>query len=469
MRKSHCIAILFCISLCSQTPTIAQTSPKVDSFVADYMKKNHIPGLSLAVVKEGKIVMAKGYGLANVETMHRASAESVYQLASVTKQFTATLTMMMVEEKKIGLDAKITQYLPDLPKAWGEVTVRQLLNHTSGIYSYTSLPDFFESGNSRRELDLKRIIEMVGNKPLDFAPGTDWRYNNTGYYLLGGILEKVSGKRYGDLLAERIFKPLGMQNTRLNDMRAIVPNRVMGYSWNGTMLLNGEYVSPSQPYSAGAMLSTVLDMAKWDAALYGEKLLSQKSLKEMWSPTPLPTKQPFGYGFGWMVSNKNKHRIIEHGGGIPGYATHIARFVDDKLTVIALLNQESGGAERVAMKVAEIYIPALAPAPLKPIQDPDPTLTKRLREVATEATQGRANSDEFEPETAKQIVPAIQSGKQNFEAFGAMQSFVLVERKEENSNLQLRYRVKFANFSAAIIFVLNKDKKIAGMRFMPEE
>ena len=469
MRKLHCAAVLFCIPLCSQTPTIAQTSPKVDSFVADYMKKNHVPGLSLAVVKEGKIVMAKGYGLANVETMHRASAESVYQLASVTKQFTATLTMMMVEEKKIGLDTKITQYLPDLPKAWGEVTVRQLLNHTSGIFSYTSLPDFFQNGNSRRELNIKRIIEMVGEKPLDFAPGTDWRYNNTGYYLLGGILEKVSGKAYGDLLAERIFKPLGMQNTRLNDMKTIVPNRVMGYAWNGKILHNGEYVSPSQPYSAGAMLSTILDMAKWDAALYGEKLLSKKSLQEMWTSTPLPTKQPFGYGFGWMLSTKNKHRVIEHGGGIDGFSTHIARFVDDKLTVIALLNQESGGAERVSMKVAEIILPALAPVPLKAMQDPDSALTKRLREVATEATQGRVNSDEFEPETAKQIVPAIQSGKQTFEAFGAMQSFVLVDRKEANGNLQLKYRVKFANFMAAMVFALNKDRKIIGMRFMPEE
>jgi CubicO group peptidase (beta-lactamase class C family) len=469
MPGLFCFGMVLCAIFCACLSASAQVAPKVDSFIADYMKKNHIPGLSLAVLKEGKIVLAKGYGLANVETMHRASAESVYQLASVTKQFTATLTMMLVEEKKIGLDNKITEYLPDLPKAWGEVTVRQLLNHTSEIYSYTSLPEFFENGNSRRELNMKRIVEMVGNKPLDFAPGTDWRYNNTGYYLLGGILEKVSGKKYGDLLAERIFKPLGMQKTRLNDMRAIVPNRVVGYSWNGSTLLNGEYVSPSQPYSAGAMLSTVLDMAKWDAALYGEKLLKRKTLQEMWTSTPLPTKQPFGYGFGWMLSEKNKHRVIEHGGGIDGFSTHIARFVDDKLTVIALLNLDSGNAERVAMKVAEIVLPALVSAPLQALQDPDPALTKRLKEVATEATQGRANSNEFDPETAKLIIPRIQEGRQTFAAFGAMQSFVLVERKENEGNLQLRYRVKFEKFLAGMVFVLNKEKKIVGMLIRPEE
>ncbi len=195
----------------------------IDDYVLGVIQKRHIPGVSVAIVKNGKLLQAKGYGLANVELSVPATEKTVYQLASVTKQFTATAIMMLVEQGKLGLGDKISKHLPDLPAAWKEVTIRHLLNHTSGIKSYTSVKDFFKT--ARKDYTHREILDLVAKDPLEFAPGEKWRYCNTGYFLLGMIIEKVSGKTYGEFLDERIFKPLGMTQTRVNDLHAIIPNR----------------------------------------------------------------------------------------------------------------------------------------------------------------------------------------------------------------------------------------------------
>ena len=195
----------------------------VDAIVQQLMQRRHIPGVSVAIVKDGKVVLAKGYGLANVELGVPATADTVYQLASVTKTFTATAIMMLVAEGKLALDDRITDRLPDLPAAWQDVTVRHLLSHTSGIKSYTSVRDFYKS--TRKDYARREILDLVAKEPLEFAPGEKWNYCNTGYFLLGMLIEKVTGKQYGEFMDERIFKPLGMTRTRVNDLRAIIPDR----------------------------------------------------------------------------------------------------------------------------------------------------------------------------------------------------------------------------------------------------
>jgi D-alanyl-D-alanine carboxypeptidase len=187
------------------------------------MEKQHIPGVSLAVVRDGKVVLAKGYGLANVELSVPATTDTVYELLSVSKEFTAAAILLLVEEGKVSLDETVPKYLPDSPAAWKDVTVRHLLSHTSGITDYTDIRPFFEM--IRQDASPEELMKPVKERPLDFASGTRWRYSNSNYYVLGMILERVSGKKYADFLEERIFHPLGMMATQVNDMTDIIPNR----------------------------------------------------------------------------------------------------------------------------------------------------------------------------------------------------------------------------------------------------
>lgn len=337
----------------------------VDDYVRKRQKDAHVPGIAIAVLKDGKVVRKQGYGFADLEHKARVTTDTAYQLASVTKQFTAAAIMMLVEDGKLRLDDKASQYLTDLPAAWNEVTIRQLLNHTSGIKSYTNMPDFGKT--ARKDFSHREILALVAKEPLEFGPGSGWNYNNTGFFLLGMVIEKLSGKSYNDFLTERIFKPLSMNRTRVNDLQAVVAGRARGYTWDGTTVRNGEYVSPTQPYAAGALISTIDDMAKWEGALTSGKLLNPSSWDQMWTTTRLTTGKIEPYGFGWHVDELNGHKLIEHSGGIPGFSTDIARFADDHVTVIVLCNSDRANASSLANGIARHYIPTLAPASPKTV------------------------------------------------------------------------------------------------------
>ncbi|MBI3463813.1 MAG: serine hydrolase [Planctomycetes bacterium] len=347
-----------------------KTGKKVDEYVEAEMAKRHIPGLSLAVVQNGEVVLAKGKGHANVELSVPAGADTVYQVGSITKQFTATCTMMLAEEGMLSLDDPISQHIADTPDTWKGVTVRHLLNHTSGIKSYTNLPANMKL--SRLDWTKGEIIKSVAEVPLEFEPGERWSYNNTGYFLLGTIIEKVSGKSYAEFLSERILTPLEMTATRVNDMREIIENRAAGYTWQSGVLKNGDYTSMTWPFTAGAIVSSVSDLAKWDAALYTEKLLPRSALERMWTPTTLANGKTAPYGFGWVVGNYRGHKLIGHSGGIPGFSSDIARLVDDKLTVIVLANLDKADPASIAREAAAFYLPELGPSAEKAAENEKP-------------------------------------------------------------------------------------------------
>jgi CubicO group peptidase (beta-lactamase class C family) len=448
------------------TETGEGSTTAVDALVERLRENNHVPGVSIAVVKDGKLVLAKGYGQANVELAVPATADTVFQLASVSKTFTASAVMLLVRDGKLSLDDKLSARLTDLPAAWADVTVRQLLNHTSGIKSYTSVEGFDKL--SRKDFSQAEILELVAKDPLEFTPGEKWNYSNTGYFLLGMLIEKASGKPYGEFMAERIFTPLGMDHTRLNDLREVLPGRAQGYEWNGQQLRNGEYVSPTQPFAAGALVSTVNDLVKWDAALANHALLDQATLEEMWTPTKLKEGEA-GYGLGWQTGKTNDHRVVRHGGGIPGFSTELARYVDDGLTVIVLTNSDSGQAERFARAIAAHFEPALAEKRLEPIDDPAPETTKRLRGVLEGARTGEIEPENFTAQANEQLVPRIKEGKDRLAALGALTALQLLERKEEGDNLALLYRATFDKETLQTTFFLDKDGKIQGIRLQPED
>jgi CubicO group peptidase (beta-lactamase class C family) len=311
----------------------------VDKYVETQMKQQRMPGLALAVVKDGKVVLAKGYGLANVEHNVPVKPETIFQSGSVGKQFTATAVMMLVEEGKLALDDRISKYLKHAPETWKDITVQHLLTHTSGIktYSPTDL-------NMRQDYTEEELVKKAASFRLDFPPGQKWSYSNTGYVLLGVIIRKASGEFYGDFLQKRVFQPLGMETARIINEADIVPNRAAGYRLADGKLKNQEWVSPSLNATAdGSLYLTVLDMAKWDAALYTEKLLKRSSLEQMWTPVKTTDGKSHPYGFGWAVQTAGGHKIVAHGGAWQGFMSAIVRYPDDKLTVIVLTNLAARG------------------------------------------------------------------------------------------------------------------------------
>jgi CubicO group peptidase (beta-lactamase class C family) len=333
-----------------QSPTIA-----VDAYIESEMRQAKIPGVSIAVIKEGSIVLAKGYGLANVEHQVPVKPETIFQSGSTGKQFTSTLVMMLVEEGKIALDDRLGKFFSEGPEAWRNITIRHLLSHTGGMTDYP--PDF----DMRRDYTDEELLTRAAALPLAFQPGENWRYSNVGYLTLGLLVRKVTGKFYGDLLRERIFEPLGMTTARIISESDIVPNRAAGYLMApGGQLQNQRWVSPTMNTTAdGSLYLTVLDMAKWDAALYTERLLKKATLEKMWTPVRLNDGTMRPYGFGWAVADVKGRRLIEHGGAWQGFKAHISRYVDDKLTVVMFANLAQANTAKMAHDVAAIYQPEL--------------------------------------------------------------------------------------------------------------
>jgi CubicO group peptidase (beta-lactamase class C family) len=355
MKKS---ALSLSLILLLSIAALAQDSvaTRVDEYIRTEMQTQQIPGLALAVIKDGQIVIAKGYGLANVEHQAPVKPETIFQSGSTGKQFTATAVMMLVEEGKLSLDDKITKYFPDGPDAWRNISVRHLLTHTSGMTDY---PQDFDLKRDYTEDELYQRIKAV---PLAFQPGEKWSYSNLAYVMLGILIHKVSGKFYGDFLQERIFKPLEMTTARIISEADIVPNRAAGYRVVNGQLKNQNWVSPTLNTTAdGALYLTIHDMAKWDAALYTEKLLKRSSLEQMWTPVKLNDGKTHPYGFGWAIGEVRGHRIIEHGGAWQGFKAQISRYVDDKMTVILFANQIRANQSKLAHGVAAIFNSELAP------------------------------------------------------------------------------------------------------------
>lgn len=353
MKYSHLATLAFGVILSAPLMAANPSADEVTQLVRAEMQQQHIPGLTLLVSRNGKPIRTEGYGLSNIELSVPAKPESIFQSGSVGKQFTATAVMMLVEAGKVGLEDPLTKYFPNAPASWKQVTVRELLSHTAG---FTDYPKDFDLRKDYTEESLLKIVEAI---PLAYPPGTHWSYSNLGFLTLGILIHRVSGQFYGDFLQQRIFRPLAMSTTRIMSEADIIPNRSAGYRLVNGQLKNQEWVSPSVNTTAdGALYFSILDLAKWDAALYTEKLLKRSSLEQMWTVAPLRDGKPNSghYGYGWYIEAHNGHRVIEHGGAWQGFETQISRYVDDGLTVVVLSNLEGAKPGRIAHGVASLYL-----------------------------------------------------------------------------------------------------------------
>jgi D-alanyl-D-alanine carboxypeptidase len=352
---------------------------KIDAAVRGDVASGRVAGAAVAVLRDGRLVFAKGYGSANLELAAPANSKTVFRIGSLTKQFTAAGMLLLAEQGKLSIDDKLSLYLPNFPRA-NEVTLRDLLNHTSGIHNFTEAPVIDRISTSGATVE-ELVADIADQSPLyDFEPGTGWWYSNSNYALLGAVIEKVTGKSWAAFMKDEIFDKLGMADTSADDAHDVVPGRASGYVLSqgaAGKFRNADFTDMSVPYAAGALRSTAIDLARWNAALFGGKLLKPTSLKEMMAPGLLrngvenqiaiawpggkASLPPAGfvpgfYAFGLDHHSEDGRRVIGHDGSIAGFDSVMQSYIDEGVTIIVLTNT-NGAAHPLEAKIAKILAP----------------------------------------------------------------------------------------------------------------
>jgi D-alanyl-D-alanine carboxypeptidase len=362
-------AVLALFVLAAAAPASAQLGSddealanKIDAVLAAVYKPGQ-PGAAVIVQKNGRTVLRKGYGMADLELGVPVAPDMVFRLGSITKQFTAVAILMLAQEGRLGLQDEITRFLPDYPTQGRKITVEHLLTHTSGIQSYTDLPEWLPLW--RKDFTLKELIGLFKDKPMRFEPGERWEYDNSGYILLGAIIEKASGMTYEAFIDSRIFKPLGMKQSTYGSAERIIPRRVPGYQMGKGGFINAPYLSMTQPYAAGSLLSTVDDLAVWSDAVFAGRLVGKEWLDKAHTPYKLANGESTGYGYGWFIGDFGGHRSIEHGGGINGFTTYEMTFPEDGVFLAILTNSAVAGRapEPRAVEMAWLALGLAKPSP----------------------------------------------------------------------------------------------------------
>ena len=352
---SHCIVALI-LAAASQAASLqaqnsgpaAKARDTVDRFVAAEMARKHIPGVSVAVVRAGKVIKAQGYGIADLEHEIPVTPQTVFKIGSVSKQFLAAGIMLLAQDGRLSIDDPIARYYADAPDSWRGITLRHFLTHTSEVLREG--PAF----DPLREQPDSVIVRSAFTRPLEFPTGSRYQYCNVCYFTLADIIARVSGTTWDVFLTDRVFRPLGMTATRTTTATNLIPHRARGYTWRDTGYVNApEYVAlrPS-----GAFLSTAADLAKWDAALYGNRLLTAASRQAMWTPARLTGGGVSNYGFGWQLDSVDGHWRVGHGGSLPGFRAEIERFPNDSVTVIVLTNSDDAQPAEIARGIARLYL-----------------------------------------------------------------------------------------------------------------
>jgi CubicO group peptidase (beta-lactamase class C family) len=323
---------------------------EIDRAVAEEMQNQHIPGLSVGVMRDGRLIKARGYGFANLELSVPATSDTVYAIGSVSKEFIAAGILLLAQDGRLSVDDKVSKYLTDAPASWSGITIRHLLTHTSGLVREGPA---FQATKTLPDIDVIRSAYPV---PLEFEPGAKWQYCNLGYFTLAEIIHRVADKPWADFLDERIFRPLEMQVTRTASRVEVVPLRASSYQWQSGKFVNAPPVLTVRP--SGALLSNVIDLAKWDTALYTDKLFTNETKQKAWTPVRLNDGSTYEYGFGWNLKPYKGHRTVNHGGSMEGFKTHFLRLPDDRLSVVVFTNAGQANPTPIAEKIADAYLAA---------------------------------------------------------------------------------------------------------------
>jgi CubicO group peptidase (beta-lactamase class C family) len=342
-------AVVLVLSFCC----LAQSKPaqpdlaRMEQVIQSYASNQRFMG-TIIVAQDGKTLLDKGYGSADLEWNIPNSPTTKFRLGSITKQFTAASILMLEERGKLKTNDLVKKYMPDAPAAWDKMTIFHVLTHTAGIPNFTSFPDY--ESTQALPTTPEKLVARFKDKPLDFEPGTKWSYSNSGYVLLGYLIEKVSGQNYEEFVQQNIFTPLGMKDSGYDSNSAVIVHRASGYAPGKNGPENAGFVHMSVPFSAGALYSTTEDLLLWEQGLFGGKVLKPESLAKMTTPF----KDDYALGLG--VTTRNGHKVFSHGGGIQGFNTMLAYYPDDKLTVAVLANVNGPAAGELGTRLAQIVL-----------------------------------------------------------------------------------------------------------------
>jgi D-alanyl-D-alanine carboxypeptidase len=371
------------------TAMSAARADAIDDLVNAQIKKRQITGLSLCVMRDGKVVKAAGYGLANMELNVPATKDTVYEIGSISKQFASEAVMLLVEDGKLGLDDPINKYLPaNAPESWKAITVRQLLNHTAGLKDWTEIKEF----SYRREYTAGEFIDLIKGAPLEYTPGTNWAYTNTGPPLLGIIVERASGKTYEEFVGTRIFKPMGYGTLRFRRQDEIVPNRASGYGQAEGKFKNGEPFRPRVIAPSGGVLASAVDLAGWFTAVLEGKLMKRGSLDQMLAPVRLADGRRVNHGFAFFTDSFNGHRMVfHHGSTVGGFGSVVRFYPKERLTIAVMGNLEDGGfgPEYISRRIVNFYVPGASISGLK--ERPDPGFNAKFSKVLHDIAAGTSS------------------------------------------------------------------------------
>ncbi len=431
---------------------------KIGNVVRAEIQRQKVPGAAVAVVHKGQVLVAEGYGLADVEHNVPVTSGTIFQSGSVGKQFTAVAVMLQVEDGKLSLDDSIATYFPDSPPGWRSVRVRNLLTHTSGI------PDFTQNDlNNQRNYTEDDIVRIAKTLPLEFEPGSRWRYSNTGYKLLGVLVHKVSGRFYGDVLKDRVFAPLGMKTARTISEEDIVPNRAAGYRLVKGELKNQVWVSPTvNTLGDGTLYLTVHDFIAWDKALRAGAILKPQSWAEVYTPVKLNSGKSYPYGFGWFIEEAGGQRWHHHYGAWQGFRTFFSRYLGDDLTIVVLANRANTNLQGIAQNIAVLFNQKLArPTSSSPIPDKNPAVTQRVRAMMEKASVGRLFPSDL-PYAPHGFFPErVTRYEELLHPLGAPQRIDLLERRDSGDDQLYTYSVAFGEHTLIVQFGLSSDNRVS--------
>lgn len=384
---------------------------RIDRFVKEEMQRQHVPGVGVAVIQHGQVLKAQGYGVSNLEHRVAVTPDTLFQSGSLGKQFTAMAVMLQVEDGRLALSDPLTKFFPGAPAAWRGITVRHLLTHTSGI------PDYVEGMlDMRKDYTEDDLAKFAFGLPLEFPAGSRWNYSNTGYVLLGLIVHKVSGSFYGDVLATRVFTPLGMTTARVIDEADIIPNRAAGYQLEKGEVKNQDWVAPALNTTAdGSLYFSIRDLIAWDAGVRAKAVVKPESWTQILMPVTLTSGKTYPYGFGWFLDERGGKPLQQHSGSWQGFKTQFSRFLGDDLSIVVLANLAQANPARIADGIAAIVDPALAVPPLQPVDDRDAQMTSRASHFLESARAGTLTPADlaytragFFPDIAKMIQTRLQ-------------------------------------------------------------
>lgn len=452
MIRSLAFAVLLAAPSMSWAQSrLAEQIDSVDAYIARVMAEQRVPGVAVAIMRNGEVVLTKGYGFADLEHRVPVTSRTVFQSGSVGKAFTVMAVLMLVDDGRVQLEAPLRTYFPEAPATWDALTVRHLLEHTSGLPGY---PDDFDLRKDRSEDEL---FAMIRDQPLGFAVGARRGYSNLGFITLGILVRRVTGMFYGDFLAERVFRPSGMPTARVISEADIVPDRARGYRLVDGVLRNQEWVAPTLNTTAdGSLLLSALDLAAWDAALHQRRLLSTDSYTRMWTRlvTTDGMEQPFG--FSWQMPDVGSARLIEHSGGWQGFTANYSRYPATGLSVAVFLNRRAVDPIQVTRGIQQIFHPELSIGGMPAISEPDPEMAAFVRAFVADVAANRMRAAQFAAPLAEEILAGADRAAERFRSYGALQRIDLVSRTvTPNGVRRVTYRLSYA--ARQILLRLDRD------------